>query len=207
MKALIIKDYLTIKKQMWFILVFIAIFSITSYNVSDGSSFSSIGFIIMISVMLPVTSMAYDERSKWNVLSATMPYSNKDLVLSKYVFGYIAVLLASLLSILIQGGIQLIAGLPIGIDTVVSILAICLISTLILAINIPVSLKFGVEKGRFIFIFVVMIFALVILGSGLIFNEITEFINNRFFLFCLLLTIVVIALNIISIKIAIKINK
>ena len=45
--------------------------------------------------MLPYTAMAYDERSKWNQLAAMMPYSDRDIVLSKYVFGWLFILAAT----------------------------------------------------------------------------------------------------------------
>mgnify|MGYP000464773336 CR=1 FL=1 len=42
-------------------------------------------FAVTYAAMLPYSCVAYDERSKWDQLAAMMPYSNRDLVLSRYI--------------------------------------------------------------------------------------------------------------------------
>lgn len=205
MKALLIKDYLVIKKQILFVLIFIAVFSLSMYGSENG--FFSIGFIVIISAMLPVTAIAYDERSKWNVLSATMPYSIKDIVLSKYLFGYLAVIIAGLTSILIQVIMQLVSHSFLGVESLVAIIAICLVSTVILSINIPLAFKFGVEKGRLLSIIVIVIFTVVVFSAIQFINsQAAEFINEKFWLFSLFMVILIIIINFVSAKISIKIK-
>ena len=82
MKALILKDLYVLWKQMRVFIVILLVISI-----SNGT-FGSV-FIVLWVAMLPYTAMAYDERSKWDQLAAMMPYSTRDLVLSKYVLGWL----------------------------------------------------------------------------------------------------------------------
>lgn len=69
MKGLFIKDLYTLAKQMKIFLLMIVVFAV----VPNGSM---AGFAIVYSAMLPMTSLAYDERSHWDELAATMPYSD-----------------------------------------------------------------------------------------------------------------------------------
>ena len=80
-KALLLKDWLVLSRQMKVFLVLIAVFS--AVPVLSVSSFA-----IVYSAMLPYTAMAFDERDKWDRLAAMMPYRESDLVLSKYLLGY-----------------------------------------------------------------------------------------------------------------------
>ena len=96
MSALVRKDCCVLWKQMRIFLVvilFIAVFNGAFGNV----------FIVVWASMMPFTAMAYDERSKWDQLAAMMPYSVRDIVLSKYVLGWLCMGAAALASLAIQG--------------------------------------------------------------------------------------------------------
>ena len=47
---------------------------------------------MLYAAMMPISALAYDENCKWDQLAAMMPYSVRDIVLSKYLFGYICLL-------------------------------------------------------------------------------------------------------------------
>ena len=76
MKALLMKDCFVLWKQLR-IFIFVMLV-ITVFNGGFGNV-----FIVIWAAMLPYTAMAYDERSKWDQLAAMMPYSVRDIVLSK----------------------------------------------------------------------------------------------------------------------------
>ena len=78
MKALLKKDIFCVLKSMKVFLLVIVLFAAIP-------GFSASRFAIIYAAMLPLTALAYDERSKWDVLAATMPYSPLQIVLSKYV--------------------------------------------------------------------------------------------------------------------------
>ena len=93
MSALILKDFYVLWRQARYFLILILVFS------AIPGSFNAT-FAVVYTSMLPYTAMAYDERSKWDQLAATMPYSQRDLVLSKYVFGWLAAGAAVCISLL-----------------------------------------------------------------------------------------------------------
>ena len=80
MKGLLLKDWYTLTRQLKFILAMLVFFSILP-------GYSTVSFALVYAAMLPITALAYDERSKWDELAAMMPYSVRELVLSKYILG------------------------------------------------------------------------------------------------------------------------
>ncbi|MEG0372022.1 MAG: ABC-2 transporter permease [Clostridium sp.] len=85
MSGLLIKDILVITKQLKIFLIIIPVMAITG-----GGSMDMLA--ILMSSVLPMTAIAYDERSKWNQIAVMMPYSRKDMVISKYLLGYICMM-------------------------------------------------------------------------------------------------------------------
>ena len=148
MKALIIKDTYVIWRQMKYFLILILIFSALPSGFNNA-------FAVIYTSMLPYTALAYDERSKWDQLVAMMPYSTRDAVLSKYVFGWLCIGGAAVLSGLLQMALSLVVDrvfLP-GVMVLSVLGAVC-----ILAISLPLMFRMGVEKGRlamFLVIFLV----------------------------------------------------
>lgn len=80
MKGLLLKDWLVIVKQtkVYFLLMFL-------FALVPGMGIYSIFF----GALLPMTALAYDERSKWGQMAKMMPYSNHKMVAEKYLFGYL----------------------------------------------------------------------------------------------------------------------
>ena len=148
MKALIIKDTYVIWRQMKYFLILILIFSALPSGFNNA-------FAVIYTSLLPYTALAYDERSKWDPLAAMMPYSTRDAVLSKYVFGWLCIGGAAVLSGLLQMALSLVVDrvfLP-GVMVLSVLGAVC-----ILAISLPLMFRMGVEKGRlamFLVIFLV----------------------------------------------------
>ena len=148
MKALILKDTYVIWRQMKYFLVIILLFSALPSGFNNA-------FAVVYASMLPYTALAYDERSKWDQLAAMMPYSTRDAVLSKYVFGWLCIGGAAVLSGLLQMALSLVVDrvfLP-GVMVLSVLGAVC-----ILAISLPLMFRMGVEKGRlamFLVIFLV----------------------------------------------------
>lgn len=155
MKALIQKDVYVLWKQMkLFIFVMLVIM------VGNGA-FGSV-FIVVWCSMLPYTALAYDERCKWNQLAAMMPYSLRDLVLSKYVLGWLCAGAASVFA-LAAGAVVRGLRLPLETGTPGGILLSFCASACILAVTLPLMLRFSVERGRMVMF--LMIF-LVCGGAG-----------------------------------------
>ena len=152
MKALLMKDCCVLWKQMRIFVVILLVFCL--FNGSFGNL-----FVVIWASMMPYTAMAYDERSKWNQLAAMMPYSTRDIVLSKYALGWLLMVCALVLCLVVQT-LARIAGS--GLDAVApsGYLLGLLAGILILNITLPLFFRFGVEKGR------MWMFLLIILVCG-----------------------------------------
>jgi hypothetical protein len=74
---------------------------------------------------------------------------------------------------------------PITSDTFISILSILCVALAFLSINLPVIFKWGIEKGRLIFIASIALFAGVIAMSAIstdMLSGFEGFLNNSFYL-------------------------
>ena len=158
MKALIQKDFYVIWKQMRIYVVIILLLSMIN------SAFNIV-FLVVWCSMLPYTAMAYDERSHWNQLAAMMPYSKRDIVLSKYVLGWLCMAAAGLLCL----AARMVLGhfLENEVDASIVLTSLCL-GVISLAVTLPAVMRFGVERGRMIFM--VVIFGAAI-GAGIVLDS------------------------------------
>ena len=156
MKALLKKDIFVLLRQMRIFLLMIAIFAV----IPQGNMTV---FAIVYCGMLPYTAMAYDERSKWDDLAAMMPYTASDVVMSKYVLGWLTVGCATVLSALSN----FLLGLFVTTDfSLAPLLPYMCIGFLMLAITMPLMFRFGVEKGRMFFSLLMVVVAVG--GAGLV---------------------------------------
>lgn len=155
MKALVLKDFYVLWKQMRMFLLIMVLLSVV------GGIFNSV-FVVVWCAMLPYTAMAYDERSHWDQLAAMMPYSRRDIVLSKYVLGWLCMAAAMVLSLVFQTA----ASVVTRESPTLSALAMSFLGGVIaLDITLPMVLRFGVERGRWGFM--VIIFGVAALGGAI----------------------------------------
>ncbi|NLY82500.1 MAG: ABC-2 transporter permease [Clostridiales bacterium] len=196
MKSLLLKDFYVITKQLKIFLIIIPVIALTT-----GEAMST--FSILLGAVLPMTAIAYDERSKWNELAAMMPYSKFDLIFSKYLLGYLCMFGAALLVFIGQ-----IIGKNNGIvviDDDINVLLFAVMGGLIfIAINTPILFKFGSEKGRFVFIITMALVG----ASGPILQKVDSRIILKIFnLSPVILLAFVVILNVMSLMISMNIKK
>lgn len=196
MKSLLLKDFYVITKQLKIFLIIIPVIALTT-----GEAMST--FSILLGAVLPMTAIAYDERSEWNELAAMMPYSKFDLIFSKYLLGYLCMFGAALLVFIGQ-----IIGKNNGIvviDDDINVLLFAVMGGLIfIAINTPILFKFGSEKGRFVFIITMALVG----ASGPILQKVDSRIILKIFnLSPVILLAFVVILNVMSLMISMNIKK
>lgn len=196
MKSLLLKDFYVITKQLKIFLIIIPVIALTT-----GEAMST--FSILLGAVLPMTAIAYDERSKWNELAAMMPYSKFDLIFSKYLLGYLCMFGAALLVFIGQ-----IIGKNNGIvviDDDINVLLFAVMGGLIfIAINTPILFKFGSEKGRLVFIITMALVG----ASGPILQKVDSRIILKIFnLSPVILLAFVVILNVMSLMISMNIKK
>ncbi len=197
MKGLLLKDFYTITKQLKFFLLLIVCFALIP-------NFSVSVFAVVYAAMLPITTLAYDEQCKWNSLAVMMPYPPAFIVLSKYIIGLMGVVFATALSIV-----------GYGIQTMVfhqaddgsfwfSLLTGLCLSIILLAVNLPLMYRLGVEKGRLIFFVLIALFVFAVSLCG---NSLTPLLQDtaRLQLIASLLPVIALVLFILSALISIYI--
>lgn len=148
MKGLLLKDILTLYKQTKIILLLMVVFACI-----PGLPTSA--FAVFYGAMMPITALAYDERSKWDELAAMMPYTAKAIVGSKYALGLTLVLQVLVLSMLSR---LFVHSTPIVSEETMSLLITACLSLILMAIDLPFMFHFGVEKGRLIYILLTCVF-------------------------------------------------
>lgn len=159
MTGLLLKDICTLKKQLRLYFVICLIIAVVAGWNSGASGFISVYIPVFISV-LPGTALAYDEQSKWDTMAAMMPYSIRQLVVSKYLLGLLCFVAGALL-LCVQ---RIVAGTLFTAETI-SVFCTALITVLLLqALTLPMSIRFGVEKGRILLLAVVALVLVVLYG-------------------------------------------
>lgn len=165
MKGLLLKDWKTLLKQMKVMLAIMALFACV-----PGTYMSA--FALFYAAMMPITALAYDERAKWDELAAMMPYTAKAIVGSKYALGLTLVLPVLALSVLSR---LIVHSTPIVSEDTMALLITACLSLILMAINLPFMFRFGVEKGRLIYILLTCAF--VVAGVSFA-DKLTDMING-----------------------------
>ena len=130
---------------------------------------------MLYAAMMPISALAYDENCKWDQLAAMMPYSVRDIVLSKYLLGYICLLATGALS---AGSLYVTAaakGTAVSGEDIAQIAVMACFALMFLAVNLPCMFRLGVEKGRLLFMAMIGVIVFFTMGFG---DNIAEGINK-----------------------------
>ena len=200
MSALLLKDFYTLIRQTRIFLIMILIFAVMP-------GFNLAGFAVVYAAMLPITALAYDERSKWDSLAAMMPYTPRQIVVSKYVLGYAGIGLAVALSLTAKVITAMIQHAGADTSGLLSILFLACVATIILAASLPFMFRIGVEKGRILlFILLAAVAAATMVGGDKLISYIDS-IQLEMTAMTLAVVAASILVNIISISLSIRFYK
>lgn len=147
MKGLFIKDFGLMKGQKPF---FAAVLLMTAMFMVVYESFSFvIPYITIMIGMLTLTTISYDDFENGLGYLFTLPVSRREYVGEKYLFSIVTTLPGL---ILVSAGSLVVSRIR-GVDftmeeCVLSVISSFLMVTVMLAIFIPLQLKFGVDKSR-----------------------------------------------------------
>lgn len=129
-----------------------------------GDRFSDVVLFLMLPVVmsgvLGVFLLSFDEKFKWTKYSAALPYSPAQIVLSKYIIGFIyqiftAVIVFLALVVWVKTG-----GNIIFAEAVDALGRVFAVSLMIPTIGLPFCFRFGTEKGRIFYMVFVFVSAL-----------------------------------------------
>lgn len=169
MKGLLIKDFqlslLNIR-----MLVIICVVSIFITSSSTGSASFVISYVTIIFFMFVLTSISYDEMDHSISFLFTLPISRKTYVREKYVFS----LICGLIGLVFSTAVCIIVGAVKNVnliepDMIPAALGIYLTLLFIVALMLPIQLKFGGDNGRIaLFIVFGVIVAAIFIGSKIL---------------------------------------
>ena len=150
MKALLIKDLLTLKGQAKSLLLVLAVWFIISYINGSGLFFTALS--VIYGMLLPLTTLSVDEKSRVERYMMSAPVTRAELALSRYALG--------ILGLLALGVLGVGASLAIGdsLEEAVGASAACFcLAVLLLGVTLPLVYKFGTDKARIISIVIYMV--------------------------------------------------
>ena len=173
MKALIRKDFYVLKKQFLLFAVIVVAFRF-------GNNGAATLISILYAVMLPASAFAYDDLSHWDAMELMLPYSTRQIVLSRYCVGWLSMLFFLGLSWLVQCAAALF-GVLREADDFRAILAQVAIAACFLAMTMPIYFRFDAEKSRGVRTLIIVLLAAVV-GGGLSFVTVRDsaFVGNVF---------------------------
>lgn len=96
MKALLLKDWYVLRKQVWSYLLIVLVWGLIP-------SLTLNLLAVVYGAMIPYTAMAYDQRSRWDKFARLLPYSDRTVVLSRYALGWISLSVGAFAVAICQG--------------------------------------------------------------------------------------------------------
>lgn len=157
MTALLRKDLYMIRKQMWLLFAIVLCFSFTP-------QFNRVGtiYLLVLSMSLSQTSIAYDERFRWDKFAAMLPVPPWKIVLSKYLFMALSVSCTGCTAVIVNCVQCKFLG---GSVSVPRTTALFFTVMTVNAFFLPVIYRFGTEKARPVLAAVCLGGAAVIIGG------------------------------------------
>lgn len=141
MKALLLKDWYVLRKQAWAYLIIVLVWGAIPSEVLNLLA-------VVYGAMIPYTAMAYDQQSRWNTFARMLPYREKDIVLSRYVLGWLCTAVGGAAVLVFQNVLSLFS--PRFGCSPWTVLAASCVGLLLLDINVPLMLRYGTEKARWV---------------------------------------------------------
>lgn len=178
MKGMLIKDFSLLKGQKQFFMIAI-MFAFIFLFLTDMAGFG-VSYLMVMFIIFTLSTIAYDEYDNGNAFLFTLPISRKRYVQEKYVFCLVisaVVCLVDIALILVMNYVK------DGTDVemlLVTLAAACAVGIVMMAVMIPLQLKFGSEKRQMAMIagFVIFFFLLYV-GKKLVDRfGIPSFINK-----------------------------
>ncbi|MBE5863629.1 MAG: ABC-2 transporter permease [Lachnospiraceae bacterium] len=167
MKGLVLKDFLVIAKQKKLAVMYVFVALMLSFSMD--SSFI-VSYFSLIGSLLVLTTLSYDSFDNGYPFLMTLPVDAKTYIYAKYCFSFLGLLLFWAFSILLQFGSLAFRKEPFDVlDTLGMDVAFLPAFLIIVGVMLPISLKFGPEKGRIILIVIFgLLFTIAIMGKKIL---------------------------------------
>ena len=149
MSGLILKDVFNLMNQGKQILLMLIFFGIC-FSGTSGSG-SVIAMCTIACTVFVITSFSMDETCHWTEYAFIMPIRRQQLVLSKYIVSFLFSLFGIAAGFVMSVAIGAVKGEPISFEVLLSAAGTgIVVAMLFTAFLIPITIRFGVNKGRFV---------------------------------------------------------
>ena len=161
MRALLYKDLRNLRRYISQLLLICLAFGLL-FGISNGNLSFIAGYAAMLSLMILLNSMAYDEQCGWYRCALTMPLSRKMLVGSKYLLGLLAVGGGAVFSLLLSViGSFFFSVSPL--EALATTGGCSCIALIFIAILTPLLFRYGTERTRLLMTLIFVLPFLLIL--------------------------------------------
>lgn len=163
MKGLLRKDLFMILKYGRTLLIMCVIF--LAMSIVAEENFFFIVYPVLLGGVLPVTLLSYDERFGWNRYCDALPITRKQVVDERYLMSLLSFFVLYVLTLAVQAAVLLPKGRGEDLLELAGLLpSLGLVAP---ALMLPITLRWGVEKGRIVYYFIIG----VIVAAGLVFSN------------------------------------
>ncbi len=149
-KGLIIKDFKLVKSQMKFffmIMILWGVFMTTQLNMATFF----VGYVAVLCSFITLSTLNYDEFDNGSAYLMTLPISRKDYIVGKYLFGMLITTIPFAVASMLSWVVLIVRGTEMRFaEYFMSIIVLIPMAYLLLALEIPLQVKFGQEKSRMI---------------------------------------------------------
>ena len=203
MIGLIYKDLMVMRKTLALYMVIFVVYGYMGIAYDQGGLL--IAMVLVMSSILPVSSIAYDERCKWDKIANTAPLSRKEIVMAKYLFA----ILLTVFSVAVCFVIYLFDSRMPMTEKLIMCYMLTMGGMLYQALLLPVNIKFGAEKGRNIMMAIMFVPVLLVMAAsntGLVdMSAVTQFLENNEQLIPYIVTATVAVVYSVSVTLSVKI--
>ncbi|MDD6812519.1 MAG: ABC-2 transporter permease [Lachnospiraceae bacterium] len=172
MKGLLVKDCKLLFQQKRMILLLLVCVAIVLGSVEDPSFIIAYAAILML--MMALGTISYDEFDNGYSFLFTLPISRKEYVAGKYILCSVYCLFTGVVAAIACAVVMVVRQKSaVSVDMVQSAICIIAVSFMILALLLPIMLKYGPEKSR-IFTFAIVG---VVVVFGIILGKLQEYLS------------------------------
>jgi hypothetical protein len=158
MNALLLKDLYLLARQNKLTAIFLVVFLLVG---ATGGTFYAV-IVSIIAVMLPLSTLAYDQMHHWDRFAMALPIPRSMHVTEKYLLSCM-MLVASIVLMLVIGTGFMIAGKTVAGSLLANAWTQTADGLFFIAVNYPIVIKLGFEGGRIWYVIITV--PIVALGS------------------------------------------
>ena len=147
MSGLFQKDICILKQRSRGIAIILGIGMLMAFS-SEGSFV--IGYLTMLSSILTISTVSYDEFDNGFAFLLTLPFTKKQYVIEKYLFCLLGCILGCAVSAVICAVGMIAKGRVFSFNIIEEAVIFIPIFVIMLSVMLPVQLKYGAEKSRLI---------------------------------------------------------